>query len=123
MFKYISVMLGGGIGAGLRYLIAVLTVNLGPSFYGTFIINVLGCLFLGFIASLTINKPDFNSNLKLFLTAGIAGGFTTFSTFGYESFILLQKGQVTTSLTYIFLSLLTGMSIHINRHVSRKDHC
>jgi len=109
MLKYFSVMLGGGIGASLRYFISLLTANFMPFFYCTFIINIAGCLFFGFITYLAINKPDFNPNFKLFLTTGIAGGFTTFSTFGYESFSLLQKGHIETCLIYISLSLIAGI--------------
>jgi len=107
----LAVFLGGGIGASLRYLTFLASNKyFGITYWATFIINVLGCLFLGFVATLAINNPHlFDSNFKLFLTTGIAGGFTTFSTFSYENITLLRDGKIFKSLTYIVSSLVFGL--------------
>lgn len=108
MLGLISVFIGGSIGAGLRYLISLLAVSLGFSYEGTFVINILGCLFLGFVMFIASEK-NINLHLKLFLTTGIAGGFTTFSTFSYEALVLMRSGKVKTGMAYMLLSLLFGL--------------
>lgn len=110
MLGLISVFLGGSVGASLRYLLSLLSVNLGFSYEGTFVINVLGCLFLGFVSYIALEREkQFNRHLKLFLTTGVAGGFTTFSTFSYEAFNLINSGNVETGIVYMLLSLIVGL--------------
>lgn len=106
------IFLGGGLGAILRHYMTLLSHRiLGMNYpYGTFIINILGSLFLGFIATWALNKVDFDPNLKLFLTVGIAGGFTTFSTFSYETMTMIKSGQVLASLVYMILSFSVGLA-------------
>lgn len=108
MLGLFSVFLGGSIGASLRYLISMLAISCGLSYEGTFVVNILGCLFLGFVMFLSSEK-HIHPNLKLFLTTGVAGGFTTFSTFSYEAFVLIRSGKVKTGLAYMLLSLLVGL--------------
>ncbi|MFA6989736.1 MAG: fluoride efflux transporter CrcB [Candidatus Gastranaerophilaceae bacterium] len=110
MTGFIAVFLGGSLGASLRYLISLIAHNYGWSYQGTFIINIVGCLFLGFVTYIALQKEKtFNSNLKLFLTTGVAGGFTTFSTFSYEAFTLIKSGQIITGLIYMLLSCIIGL--------------
>lgn len=109
----ILVFLGGGIGTILRYLLTLLSDrHFGIGYpWGTFLINIIGSLFLGFIVALALNKTGvLNSNLKLFLTIGLAGGFTTFSTFSYESLALIKNGQILSSMAYLILSPVIGLS-------------
>jgi len=112
MTNYLAVFIGGGIGSLLRYLISLYFMkHISHSFpYATFTVNILGCLFIGFIISLSMNKPGLcGTSLLLFLTVGIAGGFTTFSTFSYETFALLKNGASTVALIYVFASSLLGL--------------
>lgn len=111
MFNIIVVFVGGGIGASLRYLFSLGAKKyFGITYWATFLINILGCLFLGFIATISINNPNSSyANLKLFLTTGIAGGFTTFSTFSYENIELLKEGKIATSFLYMSASLFCGL--------------
>ena len=109
MTKFLAVFLGGSLGASLRYLISLIAHNYGWSYQGTFVINILGCLFLGFVMYIALQKP-FNPGLKLFLTTGMAGGFTTFSTFSYEAFTLIKTHQVITGLVYMLLSCVIGFA-------------
>lgn len=108
MFEILLVFLGGSIGAALRYLISLFY---NQSCWGTLIINVVGCLFIGFVSYIAIkNENIITPNLKLFLTTGLAGGFTTFSTFSYECFNLVKNGQISTAAIYVFLTYLLGLS-------------
>lgn len=111
MIGAISVLIGGGIGACLRYLFSSLAKkHFGITHWATFVINIVGCLFLGYIAAFAIKHPNFiEHNFYLLLTTGIAGGFTTFSTFCYENLELLQQGKILHSLIYFKLSLLIGV--------------
>lgn len=110
MLELFLVFLGGSIGATLRYLLSCAALGLGSSYHGTFIINIIGCLFLGFVTYIALKKENIiNSNLKLFLTTGIAGGFTTFSTFSYESFTLIKSGNIQISIIYMLTSLFVGL--------------
>ena len=59
---------------------------------GTFIVNVLGCLFVGVLGGLVVKYEFLSADARLFLFTGTAGGFTTFSAFGLETFYLLRKG-------------------------------
>jgi CrcB protein len=101
---------GGFIGAVTRYginrLLGAFMISAFP--YATFIANVAGCFLLGFISSIslkTLNMPD---EIKLFLTVGICGGFTTFSTFMYENFLMLRQGEVFQFALYAAISYALG---------------
>lgn len=112
MAHLIYIFLGGGIGACLRYLITVFAYQtLGFTLpFGTFFINIFGSFFLGFVTALAIHKTGFvSANMKLFLTVGIAGGFTTFSTFSYESLELLKNHELGIGVLYLVLSPLLGL--------------
>lgn len=110
MIGILAVFLGGGLGSSLRYAISLFAnKHFGVTYWATFVINVLGSLLLGFVVTLAINNPALiNSDFKLFLTTGIAGGFTTFSTFSYENLVLIKEGKISTSALYIFSSLVFG---------------
>ena len=86
------VFLGGGIGATARYgLQGVVYRVAGTAFpYGTLAVNVLGSLLIGFLMALFEERFIVNPSLRLFLTIGILGGFTTFSSFSYETIAMLR---------------------------------
>lgn len=110
MLEILIVFLGGSIGASLRYLVSLAMHGIGDFYTATLLINFLGSLFLGVVTYTALDKDeDFDKNLKLFLTTGIAGGFTTFSTFNYELFQLFQTNQVMTGFAYMFGSLFLGL--------------
>lgn len=110
MFGLLMVFLGGSIGAGLRYFISLFAGTFALTYQGTFIINLIGCLFLGFVSYIALKKEKkFNPDLKLFLTTGVAGGFTTFSTFCNEIFELAQTGQMLTGCLYLLSSVVSGL--------------
>lgn len=110
MFELFMVFLGGSIGAGFRYIFSLFTCEFGLSYQGTFLINIIGSMFLGFVTYIALKKEEkIKSNLKLFLTTGVAGGFTTFSTYSYEVFKLIYTGQIFIGMTYLFLSIAFGL--------------
>ncbi len=111
MKQLLLVGMGGFLGSVARYLISKL--NLSWNFHsipmGTFFANILGSLLIGFLLGILISSNEMTTNLKLFLVVGFCGGFTTFSAFTNENFLLLQNGQTTTALIYMTLSVVLGI--------------
>ncbi len=111
MQKIIYVGIGGGIGAVIRYLISIqssksFNTNLP---LGTLIVNVLGGFLIGAIMELSASTDLISPNLKLFLTTGIMGGLTTFSTFSYETITLINNGRYLMGFTNILLNLFLSL--------------
>lgn len=99
--------LGGGIGSMLRFGTALLINNkLFP--YATFAVNIIGSFIIGVVFALSL-KEVLSHDWKLFLAAGICGGFTTFSAFSLENMGLLQSGKYVIALTYIIVSVVLGI--------------
>ena len=89
----LAVGVGGGIGALARYYIASWIQAAGSSFpWGIFVVNITGGLLMGMIVEASALKLNLSPELRSFLTVGILGGYTTFSTFSLDSVLLLQKG-------------------------------
>ncbi len=104
--------LGGFVGSVLRYLVSGWMQRLsGSSFfpYGTLSVNVLGCLFIGLLSGWAENAELFGPSVRLFLLLGLLGGFTTFSTFGNETVILLRDRETLTALGYVGSHLVLGL--------------
>lgn len=102
---------GSFLGGGFRYLIQKqLTDSIQSSFpYSTLLINITGCFFLGFLLGIS-NKYDFLSpETRLFLTTGLCGGFTTFSTFSNDSLMLLRDANYSYFFLYVILSVVVGI--------------
>ena len=95
MQKLIYVGIGGLIGSCLRYIISIISPKLfGNQLpYETLIVNVIGGILIGFIMELSLRTDLISANLRLFLTTGIMGGLTTFSTFSYETINLFSDGS------------------------------
>ena len=73
--------------------------------YATSIANALSCLILGYFIGIQL-KMDISENLRLLMLIGFCGGFSTFSTFGFETFQMLESGNIQTAIGYILISLL-----------------
>lgn len=94
----------------MRYLISVFMKQGENGFpWGTFTVNVLGCFAIGILGGLINRNPNISTELGLFLTVGVCGGFTTFSTFSKESLFLLQSGNYLGLSCYILGSVLIGL--------------
>ena len=124
MERFLFICLGGAIGTGLRYLTASLAVRwLGVDFpYGTLIVNVVGSFLIGLIQQVGATSLLIPETTRLFLTVGIMGGLTTYSSFSYETLRLAQIGAwgqawinvlVTTAvcLGVCFLGIVVGRMI------------
>lgn len=113
MINVLMVFLGGGIGSVLRYLLKVeCEKNICGVFpYATFSVNIIGSLFLGMIAALVLCRENCMSNpMKLFLMVGIAGGFTTFSTYSVEVVNLFRSGHFLSACLYASLSVIISLA-------------
>ena len=106
---YIAV--GGAIGAVLRYIMGNVTARyFNPNLpYGTFIINITGCFLMGFLMTLIVDKQLLPPVWRLFLCVGVLGGFTTFSSFGYEVYTLLYEGNLYGGQVYAAASFALGV--------------
>lgn len=109
--KFFIVFIGGGIGAALRFATTVLFRNLcSLPILGTLCVNLIGCFFIGYACGWFCSREDiFSQTLKLFLTVGILGGLTTFSTFNFEVFELVKNGKYVVGILYFTVSCLIGL--------------
>lgn len=112
MLNLFAIALGAAIGANLRYGLSTWAAqHFGTTWpYGTFLVNVLGCLIIGILLSLLASRLSLSEPLRLFLVTGLLGGFTTFSTFGYESFTLITRGDWLGAGLYVGGSLIAGLA-------------
>jgi len=111
MWQIILVGVGGFVGSILRYLVSGWVQGLtgSPTFgYGTLSVNVVGCLAIGLLGGWADNAGLLGPSARLFLLIGVLGGFTTFSTFGYETMALLRDKEMLHTLLYVGLHLLLG---------------
>ena len=111
MMKMLMIVgLGSFAGGVLRFLLArFVQVNSASSFpWGTAAVNLLGCFILGFLYGL-FDRSLVHTETRLFLTAGLCGGFTTFSTLMNESFLLLKEGNFSAFFLYTLISFAGGL--------------
>ena len=111
MKEILLVGTGGFIGAALRYIASTWFSQFTRFGFplGTFAVNFIGCTLLGIFVGLGLGKTT-TLPLREFATIGILGGFTTFSTFGLESFEMLQAGQFKMTAIYVLGSIVLGIS-------------
>ena len=107
MTQLLGIMLGGAIGALLRYFVSNgVYIWLGRSFpYGTLAVNVFGSFLMGVLTILFIEKADLSEVLKLTLLVGFLGAFTTFSTFSMDTLNLINQGQIVRAFLNMFLNV------------------
>jgi CrcB protein len=112
MPNLLLVMIGGAVGAGLRYEVGRISLRLmGPGFpWGTLAANLLGGLAMGVLAGIVVRNGH-NEPLHLLIGVGILGGFTTFSAFSLESFAMLNRGDVAGMIGYVGLSVVGSIAL------------
>lgn len=103
VYSMLAVFIGSGLGGVLRWAIGLWANGQHP--WGTLFVNVMGCLILGFLSRVAPGDVY----LKLLLTTGFCGGFTTFSTFVNENVLMMRVGQLPMALGYMALSLILGL--------------
>ena len=108
--KYILVMIGGGTGALARYLAAsAIATRFGGAFpLGTLAINVTGSFLIGFLMTIFTERLSFDPAWRLFLVVGFLGGYTTFSTFEWETFTAVRDGGFRTGMLNVIASVILG---------------
>lgn len=105
---FLLIGIGGFLGSIARYLTASYFTKIIPSAfpYGTFAVNILGCLAIGIVYGLSERCSWFTPEWRLFLATGLCGGYTTFSSFTYENVELLQNGNYFTFASYSIASFV-----------------
>lgn len=109
---YLIVFLGAGIGGAMRHGVNQLGAHLlGMAFpYGTLAVNVAGSFAMGILAEYFAFRGGLPQEIRLFLTTGVLGGFTTFSTFSLDAISLWQRGQCASAVTYVTISLILSLT-------------
>lgn len=106
--------LGGFLGALARYGLGGLVhrqLPLSTFPFGTLVVNLLGCFAIGVIAGLAESRQLFGPEFRTFALIGVLGGFTTFSTFGYETFALIRDTEYLRATTNIGLQVIGGLTL------------
>ena len=110
MKSFLLVFLGGGLGSGLRYLVSIAMNQYSKVLpFGTFTVNMLGCLLIGLILGYTQKENTLTSNQTLLLATGFCGGFTTFSAFANENLELIKNAEIFNFSVYTIGSVLIGI--------------
>lgn len=113
MIQVLTVALGGSLGAVTRYLVSQWAARkLGAGFpYGTLLVNTIGCFIIGFFMTLAVEKYVISPYWRLLVTVGFLGGLTTFSSFSYETFKLLESGTGVVALLNVASNLFLGFTL------------
>ena len=111
MRRFLWICLAGAVGSGARYLVGLWTVErLGAGFpYGTLIVNIAGCFSIGALMHVALSQ-GWPVTLRAALTVGFLGGFTTYSSFNYETTRLLESGAVRAASMNVLLTLFGGLA-------------
>jgi CrcB protein len=112
MVSFLWVCLGGALGSGLRYLLAgwVQRLSNGPFPQGTLTVNLIGSFLLGGLMHVSLTSDLLTPNARLALTTGFLGGFTTYSTFSYETLQLMQEGSLGLAFVNATVTLTTCLA-------------
>jgi len=111
MTRFLSICLAGAAGTGLRYVIALWsTRRFGPEFpYGTVVVNLAGCFLIAAVIEVATLKA-WPETLRLVLTVGFLGGFTTYSSFNQETIRMASSGAAGAALLNVLMTLAGGLA-------------
>ena len=112
LLNILLVAAGGAIGSVARYLLSAYVLRVSGSLFpfGTFAVNLLGCIAFGLIAGAADQRVPLGSASRAFLLVGVLGGFTTFSSYAFESFWLLRDGQAVAALLNVVGQVVLGLA-------------
>ena len=112
MTKFLLIFIGSGAGGVLRYALAGWTQRLANGSFpiGTLIVNITGCLLIGFLTAAFSGRVLVREEYRVAVLIGLLGGYTTFSTFGLETFALLNDGQSWRAMLNVAASLILGLA-------------
>jgi CrcB protein len=114
---------GGFIGSALRFMISGWSQRAflyGTFPIGTLVVNVAGCLFIGFLGGLIEFRQALDPGQRLFLMVGVLGGFTTFSTFAFETLALAQDTQLVKAAANVLLQIILGFGAALLGYVGAR---
>ena len=108
----LAIAIGGALGSAARYLLSTFVLRVSGTLFplGTFLVNVVGCLVFGAIAGATSQRLQISPTVRLFLLTGILGGFTTFSSYAFESFVLVRDGQFAWAAINVVGQVVAGLA-------------
>ena len=111
MSEWLLVAGGGAVGAVARLAVSgFVQKRVGAGFpLGTLVVNVLGCLLLGVVMEVVVERELFSPRVRALVAVGLLGSFTTFSTFGYETLELLRSGAWPSALANVGLNVVVGL--------------
>jgi len=109
--RTLVVGIGGFLGASARYLLGGAIYRWLPATFpwGTFVINVTGCFGIGLVVALAEERMVLGPTIRLFLTVGVLGGYTTFSSFGYETMVLVREGSFGAAAFNVLAQVALGL--------------
>jgi CrcB protein len=109
---FLIVFIGGGLGAALRHGVNLFCVRYGSTFpYATAFENISGSIVMGLLVGYFAFKSDaLSQHVRLFLTTGILGGYTTFSTYSLDAMLLYERGQLGLAALYVIGSVVLGIA-------------
>jgi CrcB protein len=110
--KWLLLFVGGGLGASLRFALATWVDLRAPVAFpwGTLAVNAVGCFAIGLLATFADEHHLLSPGARLFLVAGVLGGFTTFSTFGLETWTLVEDGAFRLAIANAVGSVVVGLA-------------
>jgi CrcB protein len=113
--RILLIAIFGAVGTLTRYgLQGIVQIRAGGAFpYGTLLINLTGCFLLGLIGQFTLNRMLISPDWRMAITVGFFGGYTTFSSFGWETAKMLEDGEWLRATTYVVASVFVGLFLSV----------